>query len=148
MRQRILPILLAAAAFQIGQAVAQSPAGDHATGEVAKARASAAIAGHTLGKVQRWLHEAALPTIDPKTKLYISSDHGSARYRESLWNYDDTAADTYQFLFWAAWYTDRDTISGPILDVLEAEQRLCNHLDRIYEPHNIRIEMTNQTALL
>jgi hypothetical protein len=101
------------------------------TGEVAKARASAAIASPSLSKVQRWLHEAALPKIDPKTKLYISSDRGSARYRESLWNYDDTAADTYPFLFWAAWYTDRDKINGPNLDVLEAEQRLCNHLDRI-----------------
>ena len=98
---------------------------------LAEARRSAAIAGHTLSKVQRWLHEAALPKIDPKTKLYISHDRGSGRYPKALWNYDDTAADTYPFLFWAAWFTDQEKINGPVLGVLEAEQRLCNHLDRI-----------------
>ena len=92
---------------------------------------SAAIAGYSLSKVQRWLHEVALKKIDPKTKLYISHPRGSGRYRSSLWNYDDAAADTYPFLFWAAWYTDHDQIHGPILEVLEAEQRICNHLDRI-----------------
>jgi hypothetical protein len=104
---------------------------------LADARRSAIIASHTLGKVQRWLHEAALPKIDPKTGLYLSHDKGSGRYPKALWNYDDTAADTYPFLFWAAWYTDHDKIDGPILGVLEAEQRLCNHLDRIptaYDP--------------
>jgi len=99
--------------------------------DFAAARESAQIAGVTLSKTQRWLHEAALPKIDPKSKLYISHPGGSGRYREAWWNYDDTAADTYPFLFWAAWYTDRDKINGPILDVLEAEQRICNHLDRI-----------------
>jgi len=96
-----------------------------------EARRSAAIASHTLGKVQRWLHEAALPKIDPATGLYLSHTRGSARYPKALWNYDDAAADTYPFLFWAAWYTDQEKINGPILGVLEAEQRLCNHLDRI-----------------
>ncbi|MCH7224967.1 hypothetical protein [Haloferula sp. A504] len=95
------------------------------------ARASSEIAGRSLGKVQRWLHEVALPKIDPETGLYLSHTSGSGRYRQSLWNYDDAAADTYPFLFWAAWYTDREKIDGPILGVLEAEQRLCNHLDRI-----------------
>lgn len=96
-----------------------------------QARKSAEIAGITLSKVQRWLHEVALPKIDPKTGLYISHNRGSARYREALWNYDDAAADTYPFLFWAAWYTDHEIINGPILEVLEAEQRHCNYLDRI-----------------
>ena len=99
--------------------------------DFAAARESAQIAGLTLSKTQRWLHEVALPKIDPETKLYISHSGGSGRYREAGWNYDDTAADTYPFLFWAAWYTDRDKIDGPILDVLEAEQRICNYLDRI-----------------
>lgn len=99
--------------------------------DFAAARESAQIAGLTLSKTQRWLHEVALPKIDPETKLYISHSGGSGRYREAWWNYDDTAADTYPFLFWAAWYTDQDKIDGPILDVLEAEQRICNHLDRI-----------------
>lgn len=96
-----------------------------------QARKSAKIASFTLSKVQRWLHEVALKQIDSETGLYISSPIGSARYREALWNYDDAAADTYPFLFWAAWYTDRDKIKGPILEVLKAEQRICNHLDRI-----------------
>lgn len=96
-----------------------------------EARHSAVIASHTLSKVQRWLHEAALPKIDPKTGLYLSHDRGGVRYPKALWNYEDTAADTYPFLFWAAWYTDFEKINGPILGVLEAEQRLCNHLDRI-----------------
>jgi len=96
-----------------------------------KARGSAKIAGYSLSKVQRWLHEVALKKIDPKTKLYISHPRGSDRYRNALWNYDDAAADTYPFLFWAAFYTDIDKVNGPILEVLKAEQRICNHLDRI-----------------
>ena len=95
------------------------------------ARESAKIAGYSLSKVQRWLHEAALPKIDPKTGLYISHTNGSGRYRSSLWNYDDTAADTYPFLFWAAYYTDFEKIDGLILGVLKAEQKLCNYLGRI-----------------
>ena len=96
-----------------------------------QARKSAAIAGKTLSKVHRWLHEVALKKIDPETGLYISYPGGSARYREAFWNYDDTAADTYPFLFWAAYYTDIELLDGPIRGVLEAEQRHGNHLDRI-----------------
>jgi hypothetical protein len=96
-----------------------------------RAERSSRYVGIALDKVQRWLHEECLPCIDPKTKLYISSTIGSGRYRETLWNYDDAAADTYPFLFWAAFYTDYEKINGPILEVLEAEQRICNHLDRI-----------------
>ncbi len=101
------------------------------TTDFAAARKSAKIAGLTLSKTQRWLHEVALKKIDPETNLYISHSRGSGRYREALWNYDDAAADTYPFLFWAAWYTDRNQINGPILDVLNAEQKICNHLGRI-----------------
>ena len=97
---------------------------------LSKARESAKIAGYSLSKAQRWLHEVALPKIDPETNLYISHTSGSARYR-SLWNYDDAAADTYPFLFWAAYFTDYEKILGPILEVLEAEQRICNHVDRL-----------------
>jgi hypothetical protein len=96
-----------------------------------RAERSARYAGIALDKVQRWLHEKCLPCIDPDTKLYISSEIGSARYREALWNYDDAAADTYPFLFWAAYFTDYEKIHGPVLEVLEAEQKLCNHLDRL-----------------
>jgi hypothetical protein len=106
-----------------------APSPDHPAFE--EARRSGKVAGLTLSKSQRWLHEVALPKIDPKTNLYISHHRGSGRYREALWNYDDAAADTYPFLFWAAWYTDLEKINGPILDVLKAEQQLCNHIDRI-----------------
>ena len=102
----------------------------HSTPGLSSAKESAKIAGYALSKVQRWLQEVALPKIDPETNLYISHTSGSARYR-SIWNYDDAAADTYLFLFWAAWYTDYEQVYGPILDVLQAEQRICNYLDRI-----------------
>ena len=118
---------------------------------LAEARHSAAIAGNTLGKVQRWLHEAALPKIDPETGLYLSHDKGSGRYPKALWNYDDTAADTYPFLFWAAWYTDREKIDGPVLGVLESEQRLCNHLDRIptaIDPKTLAKEIKSKDDLI
>ena len=88
---------------------------------------SAAIAGESLTKVHRWLHEIALPKIDPKTGLYLARGD---------WNYRDTAADCYPFLTWAAWTTDRDALHGPVLAVLEAEQRLCNTLDRIPSPYD------------
>lgn len=128
-----LALLLGAAALATSLPLTAAPrtAGQSPDKAIEQARASAPMASYTLSKVQRWLHQAALPKIDPKTKLYIAHTRGSARYRESLWNYDDAAADTYPFLFWAAWYTDFDKIDGPVLDVLEAEQRICNHLDRI-----------------
>ena len=72
--------------------------------------------------MQRWLHEKALPLIDAQTGLYRADGN---------WNYQDTAADCYPFLCWAAHLVDRDALRGPVLAVLEAEQRLCNHLDRI-----------------
>jgi len=87
-----------------------------------QAAASAKIAGYSLSKVQRWLNEKALPLIDAETGLY----KGDGR-----WNYRDTAADCYPFLCWAAHVVDRDALYGPILDVLAAEQKLCNHVDRI-----------------
>ncbi len=61
-------------------------------------------------------------------RAWLVLDPDSGRYRASLWNYDDAAADTYPFLFWAAWYTDLDQVNGPVLDVLKAEQKHGNHL--------------------
>lgn len=125
-----LGLVIALASYQLPQSLEGltlspvSPAFDYA-------RKSGEIAGTTLSKTQRWLHEVALTKIDPKTKLYISHHRGSGRYPEALWNYDDAAADTYPFLFWAAWYTDMEQINGPVLDILKAEQQLCNHIDRI-----------------
>jgi sialidase-1 len=97
-------------------------------GALSQARRSAEIAGATLTKIQRWLHEIALPRIDDETGLYIA---------DGKWNYRDTAADCYPFLVWAAWAVDRDALNGPVRSVLFAEQRLCNVLDRIPAPYNL-----------
>jgi len=63
-----------------------------------QAQKSAAIAGYSLSKVHRWVHEKAIPRIDEKTGLYIADGH---------WNYRDTAADCYPFFTWAAWVVDK-----------------------------------------
>ena len=34
-------------------------------------------------------------------------------------------------MIWAAFYTDRDVLNGPMRDILIAEQKLCNHIDRL-----------------
>ena len=92
-----------------------------------QAARSARIAGYSLSKVQRWLHERALPVIDPKTGLYPA---------DTRWNYRDTAADCYPFLCWAALVTDLDALNGPVRDVLHAETRLCNQFGRIPVPYD------------
>ncbi len=94
---------------------------------VERATESAKIAGYALSKVQRWLHEKALPIIDPETGLYPA---------DGKWNYRDTAADCYPFLCWAAFVVDKEALDGPVRDVLHAEQKLCNHLDRIPVPYD------------
>jgi len=96
---------------------------------VETATASSEIAGRTLSKIRRWLHEIALPRIDKTTGLYIA---------DGTWNYRDTAADCYPFLVWAAWAVDRNALNGPIRSVLDAEQRLCNTLDRIPAPYDLK----------
>ncbi len=107
-----------------GQAAGQ-PQVDEAVLE--QAARSAGIAGYALSKVHRWLHEKALPVIDPATGLYPA---------DGRWNYRDTAADCYPFLCWAAFVVDRDALDGPVRGVLHAEQKLCNHLDRIPVPYD------------
>ena len=92
-----------------------------------QAEQSAPLAGYALGKVQRWLHEVALPCQDPETKLLKM---------RGVWNYSNTAADCYPFLCWAAHVTDVDVLDGPLRDVLHAEIALCNHLDRIPAPYD------------
>ncbi len=99
-----------------------APAAPDIQSAFAQAERSAQIAGYSISKVQRWLNEKALPLIDAKTGLYLGDGH---------WNYRDTAADCYPFLCWAAWLVDPQALEGPVLRVLQAEQRLCNHLDRI-----------------
>ncbi|MBN1344078.1 MAG: hypothetical protein JXQ73_15440 [Phycisphaerae bacterium] len=95
-----------------------------------RARQSAKIAGYSLGKVQRWLHEKCLPAIDKETGLY--------RWQSSKqWNYADTAADCYPFVCWAAYFTDKAVLDGPMRKLLHAEQRLCNHVDRLPVPYDL-----------
>lgn len=90
-----------------------------------RASQSGAIAGHALDKVHRWLHEIALPKIDPETGLYKADGN---------WNYRDTAADCYPFFIWAAHVVDREVLNGPARSVLYREITLCNTVDRIPVP--------------
>jgi len=96
-----------------------------------EATRSAEIAGFSLSKVQRWLHERALPAIDQQTGLYRSAPE----FHE--WNYRDSAADCYPFVTWAAFYTDLTVFEGAMRDLLHTEQRLCNHIDRLPVDYDI-----------
>lgn len=88
-----------------------------------RAKRSARYAGIALSKVQRWLHERCLAVHDKRSGLFRPTG------RE--WNYRDTAADCYPFYVWAAYYTDKELLDTVMVDTLKAEQRLCNHLDRL-----------------
>jgi len=77
---------------------------------------SAEIAGYTISKVRRWLHEVALKKIEPDTGLY----HPDGRF-----NYQDAWADCYPFLVWAAWLTDLEALNGPVRGALRAEIKQC-----------------------
>ena len=96
--------------------------GDHAFEQASQ---SGAIAGHALDKVHRWLHEIALPKIDPSTGLYKA---------DGKWNYRDTAADCYPFFIWAAHVVDKNVLNGPARSVLHREIALCNTGQRIPVP--------------
>ena len=88
-----------------------------------RAERSSKYAAIALGKVQRWLHERILPIRDARTGLFRSTARA--------WNYRDTAADCYPFYVWAAFYTDKKLLDTVMIDTLKAEQKLCNHLDRL-----------------
>jgi hypothetical protein len=88
-----------------------------------RAERSAKYAGIALSKVQRWLHERCLAVHDKRSGLF--------RPTGRQWNYRDTAADCYPFYVWAAYYTDKQVLNTVMVDTLKAEQRLCNHLDRL-----------------
>ena len=111
---------------------------------LAQAETSADIAGFSLSKVHRWLHEKCLPAIDPETHLYPVQGRNEkpvqrakyVRYADE-WNYRDTAADCYPFVVWAAWFVDQDVFNGPMRDILHAEQKLCNHIDRLPVTYNV-----------
>ncbi|MCP4645319.1 MAG: hypothetical protein GY851_33055 [bacterium] len=94
-----------------------------------RAERSARYAGIALSKVQRWLHECCLPVRDEASGLF--------RPTGPEWNYRDTAADCYPFYIWAAYYTDLAILDTVMVDALEAEQRLCNHVDRLPVRYNM-----------
>jgi len=88
-----------------------------------RAQRSSHYAGIALSKVQRWLRERCLAVRDEKSGLF--------RPTGRVWTYRDTAADCYPFYIWAAYYTDKEILDTVMIDTLKAEQRLCNHLDRL-----------------
>ncbi|MFP4500911.1 MAG: hypothetical protein ACLFTT_07925 [Candidatus Hydrogenedentota bacterium] len=94
-----------------------------------KASESAAIAGHALSKVHRWLHEIAVPTIDAETGLYKA---------RGKWDYRDTAADCYPFFIWAAHVVDRDVLNSHARSILHREMALCNVHENIPVPWDFK----------
>jgi hypothetical protein len=120
-----LAVSLALLAAGLSTVAEAQPQVDEAV--IRQAARSAEIGGYALSKVHRWLHEKALPLIDAETGLYPA---------DGKWNYRDTAADCYPFLCWAAFVVDREALDGPVRDILHAEQKLCNHLDRIPVPYD------------
>jgi hypothetical protein len=106
-----------------------APAAKAEQAAIDQAGASGAIAGHSLSKVHRWLHEVALRAIDADTGLYKA---------DGKWNYRDTAADCYPFFTWAAFVTDENVLNGPVRDVLHTEQRLCNTVESIPVPWDFK----------
>ncbi len=104
-----------------------------------RAERSARYAGIALSKVQRWLHERCLAVRDARSGLF--------RPTGRQWNYRDTAADCYPFYVWAAYYTDKEVLDTVMIDVLKAEQRLCNHLDRLPVPYDMDEGCKNVTSL-
>jgi len=96
------------------------------------ARRNAELASPAFTEMHRWLHEVALPKIDPDTKLF--------RATGDSWNYRDTAADCYPFLGWAAYFTDRAAFDGPVRDALHAETNLCSHYGPIPVNYDFRTD--------
>ncbi len=71
--------------------------------------------------VQGWLEHA-----DPASGLIprnVSQDF--------YWNARDAAADNYPFMVLTCFYTDRNLFDTRMKDILAAEQRLCNRVDRL-----------------
>jgi len=104
-----------------------------------RAERSARYAGIALSKVQRWLHERCLAVRDEPTGLF--------RPTGPEWNYHDTAADCYPFYVWAAYFTDKRVLGTVMIETLEAEQRLCNELDRLPVPYNMDTRQKIATPL-
>jgi hypothetical protein len=71
---------------------------------------------------QGWLQHA-----DPASGLIPRNVRGDSFY----WNAKDAAADNYPFLVLATFFTDKALFEGRMRDMLEAEQRLTNRVDRL-----------------
>lgn len=72
--------------------------------------------------VQGWLQ-----TADPATGLIPRNLRADGRF----WNARDAAADNYPFMVLSSFFTDKNLFEGPMRQMLETEQRLCNRLDRL-----------------
>jgi hypothetical protein len=58
--------------------------------------------------------------------------------RQPQWVVKDSAADNFPFWVLTAWYTDRSLYYGPMHDILQAEIRLTNRVDRLPDDYDFR----------
>ncbi len=74
-----------------------------------------------------WRYEQGwLQTCDPVSGLFPRNLKDSP-----YWNAKDSAADNYPFMVLTTFFTDRALFEGRMRDILAAEQRLCNRVDRL-----------------
>lgn len=71
--------------------------------------------------VQGWMQ-----TTDPATGLFPRNLKDSP-----YWNAQDCAADNYPFMVITTYFTDRGLFEGHMREILAAEQRICNRVDRL-----------------
>lgn len=125
-----------AALLGMALGAAQAPAEQPA---IQAAKNNAELASPAFTRVHRWLHEKMLPAVDPET--------GLLRDTERAWNYQDSAADCFPFMTWAAYFTDRPVFEEVMLKMLQAEIRLCSHYDDVIPvnfPLDRKEKLTNQ----
>jgi hypothetical protein len=67
-----------------------------------------------------------LQFVDPQSGLLPRNLN-----RDAFWNARDCAADNYPFMVLTAFFTDKPLFDGRMKDILAAEQRLCNRIDRL-----------------
>jgi hypothetical protein len=121
-RKTFVSITVLALVFASARSLADSPE--------ETARKNADLAAPAFTEMHRWLHEVALPKIDPRTKLF--------RATGDSWNYRDTAADCYPFLAWAAYFTDHEVFEKGVREALRAEIALCSHHGAIPVDYDFR----------
>ncbi|HNT89363.1 MAG TPA: hypothetical protein PKL84_15985, partial [Candidatus Hydrogenedentes bacterium] len=72
-----------------------------------------------------------LQFVDPETGLLPRN-----LARDAFWNAKDCAADNYPFLTLVTLFTDRRAFEERMPAILEAEQRLCNRVDRLPDDYD------------